>query len=136
MTAGADRIEIKGLTVVARHGVLEEEHERPQPFEIDVVIEADLAEAARSDDLTHTVDYGKVTGNVVAVATGEHFQLLETLADRIASVVLREEKAEAVTVTVRKLRPPIAAALDTVGVSLRRSRGTRPGGTELPVSRS
>jgi dihydroneopterin aldolase len=122
MDVAADRIEIRGLRVLARHGVLAEERERAQPFEIDLVIEADLTEAAQHDDLARTVDYGEVTERVAALATESSHALIETLAGAIAHLVTRIERVRAVTVTVRKLNPPIAADLRDVGVTLRRER--------------
>jgi 7,8-dihydroneopterin aldolase/epimerase/oxygenase len=118
---GDDRIEVLGLRVVARHGVLPEERERAQPFEIDLEIEADLSEAARHDDLSKTVDYGSVVEKVTELATTRSFELLEALADAIAASVLTDSRAEAVTVRVRKLRPPVAADLASVAVTIRRS---------------
>ncbi len=121
MSERADLIEISGLRVVARHGVLEEERRRAQPFEIHLVVESDLAEAARTDDLSHTLDYGKIVEKVVEVATGTSHLLLESLAGEIASAVLHHFAPTAVTVTVRKLRPPIAADVASVAVTLRRT---------------
>ena len=94
MKPGDDRIEVLGLRVVARHGVLPEERERAQPFEIDLKIEADLSEAARHDDLSKTVDYGSVVEKVTEIATTRSFELLEALASAIAASVLdrREPK--------------------------------------------
>ncbi len=55
-----DRIELRGLRALGTHGVLPEEQERPQPFEVDLDLEVDLRRAGRSDDLADTVDYGAV----------------------------------------------------------------------------
>ncbi len=74
MKPGDDRIEVLGLRVVARHGVLPEERERAQPFEIDLEIEADLSEAARHDDLSKTVDYGSVVEKVTEARDHEEFR--------------------------------------------------------------
>ncbi|MHB1987370.1 MAG: dihydroneopterin aldolase [Acidimicrobiales bacterium] len=115
-----DRIEVTGLRVLGRHGVLPEERERSQPFEIDLEIEADLAMAASSDDLAVTVDYGAVVGQVTELVATRRFQLLEALAEAVAACVLAAPRALAVTVTVRKLRPPVAADLGSVAVTLRR----------------
>lgn len=123
MSPAADRLELTGLRVTARHGLLPEERERAQPFEIDLVLEADLGPAARADDLSLTVDYGAVVSRVVEVATLRQFGLLEALAQAIASAVLAEEKVVAVTVTVRKLRPPVPSDLASAAVTLRRTLG-------------
>ena len=90
---GADRIELRGLRVVGRHGVLPEEQARAQPFEVDVDVEADLAAAGRSDDLKDTLDYGALVASVAGVVEGEPSALLEHLAQRIADVVLADDRA-------------------------------------------
>jgi dihydroneopterin aldolase len=118
----ADRIELRGLRVLARCGVLAEELDRPQPLEIDVVLEVDLGDAARSDDLADTVDYGAVLDRVVALATSSHHALLERLAAAIADCVLEDERVDAVVVAVRKLRPPVPHDLASTGVSIRRGK--------------
>jgi dihydroneopterin aldolase len=83
-----DRIELRGLRALGIHGVLPEERERPQPFEVDIDLEVDLRRAGRSDDLADTVDYGAVAGAVAAAVAGPRLDLLESLAERIAGAVL------------------------------------------------
>ncbi|HET9090761.1 MAG TPA: dihydroneopterin aldolase [Acidimicrobiales bacterium] len=117
-----DRIEVRGLRVVGRHGVLPEERERAQPFEIDLDIEADLGPAASSDDLGRTLDYGVLAASVAALVEKESFQLLEALAEAVASLVLEHPLCEAVGVRVRKLRPPVALDLGSVAVFVHRRR--------------
>jgi dihydroneopterin aldolase len=118
----ADHIELRGLRLVAIHGVLPEERVRAQPFEVDLDIEADLAAAGRSDDLSDTVDYGALTDAVVAVMAGPPVNLLEHLAERVAAATLEltGPRATAVTVTVRKLRPPVAGDLASAAVRITR----------------
>jgi dihydroneopterin aldolase len=118
----SDRIEARGLRVLARCGVLPEEQERDQPFELDLVLEVDLASAGATDDLALTVDYGAVVERAVAACAGP-CALMERLATRVADAVLRDAGVEAVEVTVRKLRPPVPHDLASAGVSIRRSRG-------------
>lgn len=120
--SGLDRIELRGLRVVARHGLLEEEKERPQPFEIDLELELDLSDAGRQDALERTVDYGEVVRRVIAVVTGRQFDLIEALAEAIAEDVLEEPRLEAVGVRVTKLRPPVPADLSSVSVAVHRRR--------------
>ena len=67
-----DRIELRGLRIVGTHGVLPEERQRSQPFEVDLDIVADLSRASASDDLEDTVDYGAVAAAVAAVVSGPH----------------------------------------------------------------
>lgn len=54
----ADRIELRGLSVRGRHGVFEHERVEGQEFVIDITLWMDLAEAAASDELSDTYDYG------------------------------------------------------------------------------
>jgi 7,8-dihydroneopterin aldolase/epimerase/oxygenase len=122
-----DTIELRGLRVVGRHGVLDEEHLRAQPFEVDLDLEVDLRPAGRTDALADTVDYGAVTESVAGVIAGEHSDLLEHLAERIARAAFEAAGAggvhvETVTVTVRKLRPPVPFDLASAGVRVRRGR--------------
>lgn len=129
MTGGAppggpdDVIELRGLRAVGYCGVLPEERERPQPLEVDLDVVADLSAAGRSDDLDDTLDYGALASAVEAVLTGERFALLERLATRLTEVVLADPRVGAVTVAVRKLRPPVPQLLETSGVRLTRRRG-------------
>jgi dihydroneopterin aldolase len=119
----SDRIELRGLQVMAYCGVLPEERERRQPFAVDLDVECDLAAAGRTDALDDTIDYGALGAGVAAIAADERFGLLERFAQRIAESVLAVPKVDAVTVRVRKLRPPVPQHLDTSGVRIRRARG-------------
>ena len=115
-----DRIVITGLREVGIHGVLPEEQTRAQPFEVDVELTVDLRAAGESDDLADTVDYGAVSDRVRRIVATERHQLIERLAARIAESCRADERVTAVTVTVRKLRPPIEAVLDHVAVRIER----------------
>jgi dihydroneopterin aldolase len=117
-----DRILITGLRELGVHGVLPEEKLRPQPFEVDDELTVDLTAAGESDDLDDTVDYGAVCELVERVITTETFFLIERLAERIAELILSDDRVLAVTVAVRKTRPPVAQILATSGVRIRRVR--------------
>lgn len=117
-----DRIELRGLRAVGLCGALPEEKVRAQPFEIDLDVEADLSPAGTSDQLADTLDYGAIAAAVERVVTTEPFTLLERMATRIADEVLVDPRAIAVTVTLRKLRPPVPQHLETSGVRIRRER--------------
>src|SRR5579862_6458281 len=119
-----DRIELRGLRAFGAHGVLPEERQRAQPFEVDLDLEIDLRPAGRSDALADTVDYGAVTSAVAAAVAGPHVDLLEYLAERIAAAALTSAapSATAVTVTLRKTRPPVPFELASAGVTIHRRR--------------
>jgi dihydroneopterin aldolase len=120
-----DRIELRGMRFDARHGVLPGEALEAQPFEVDVVLELDLAPAGMTDDQSRTVDYGDVFRRARAIVEeGPHVALIETLAERIASDVLAAHPAAAaVTVRVRKPRAPLPGVFAWAGVEIRRGRG-------------
>ena len=103
-------------------GVLPEERTRRQPFEIDVDVAVDLSRAGTTDDLTDTVDYGALCERIDQLAVDEQYSLLEKFAARVAEVVLATPLVTAVTVTVRKLRPPVAQHLSTSGVCIHRTK--------------
>lgn len=114
-------IELRGLRVVGVHGALAEEQDRAQPFEVDLDMAVDLAAAAASDDLADTVDYGAAAAAVRRVVVAEHHQLMERLAQRIADEVLAlDARIVSVTVTARKLRPPVPVDLGSVAVRMTR----------------
>jgi len=121
-----DLIELRGLRVLGHHGALEGEQDAAQPFEVDLEVESALAEAARNDDLTATVDYSRLVETARAIVAEHRYRLLEALAGAIAAGILEIPSVDAVTVTVRKLRPPVEADLASAGVRLRRERA-RPG---------
>ena len=112
--------------MLGAHGALPEEHDRAQPFEVDLDIDADLSVAAASDDLADTVDYGAAAVAAERVVAGEHHQLLERLAARIGDDVLAlDPRITSVRVTVRKLRPPVPVDLASAGVTVTRARPGR-----------
>lgn len=118
-----DRIEVRGLRLMAVVGVLPEERTRAQPIEVDLDLESDLSAAGQSDALDDTVDYGAVCDAVAAAVAADQPELLERLAALIADAVLAAQpRVDAVVVSVRKLRPPVAHAVATTGVRIARRR--------------
>lgn len=123
MTDGRDRIELRGLRFLGRHGVTLEERMEPQPFEVDVVMWASLADAVTSDDLADTVDYSAVFAQVAEIVQGKSFRLIEALAGAIISAVLASQpRIASVEVRVRKPQAPLPGSFDTVEAVLRRDR--------------
>jgi 7,8-dihydroneopterin aldolase/epimerase/oxygenase len=116
----SDQIRIVGLRELGVHGVLPEERERAQPFEVNLELTVDLVTAGFTDDLVDTVDYGAVCESVRAVITAESYGLLERLATRIADVCKSDERVTGVVVEVRKLHPPVPAQVDHVAVRIAR----------------
>jgi dihydroneopterin aldolase / 2-amino-4-hydroxy-6-hydroxymethyldihydropteridine diphosphokinase len=117
-----DRIELRGLRLMTIIGVLDHERQGPQPLELDITMHVDLTDACQTDELDLTVNYGDVCETIEKVAAQQHDLLLERFAGRVADAVLDQPRVEAVDVVVRKLRPPVASALDTSGVAIHRTR--------------
>jgi len=115
-----DRIELRGLRALGTHGALPEEQVRAQPFEVDLDVFADLAAAGRSDELADTIDYGGLAEAVARVVEGERHALLERMAERIAETACADPRVASVTVTVRKLRPPVPVDLVSAAVTITR----------------
>jgi dihydroneopterin aldolase len=115
-----DKITLSGLRARGHHGVYDFERANGQDFVVDVVLELDLAPAATSDDVRDTVHYGELAGKIVAVVEGEPVNLIETLADRIATVCLKY--TEKCSVTVHKPQAPIPHEFADVAVTITRER--------------
>lgn len=116
----SDTISLRGIRARGFHGVLDFEREVGQTFIVDVEMAVDAGPAAASDDLGLTVDYGAVATEVAALITGPPFQLIETLAVRIAERVKRFEGVERVTVAVHKPYAPVTEVFDDVVVRVTR----------------
>ncbi|MFT4117529.1 dihydroneopterin aldolase [Bradyrhizobium sp.] len=117
-------IKITGLQTYGYHGLFEEERTLGQKFSFDIF--ADLREVRThlSDDLDSSVRYDAVVDEAVQIAGSEKFQTLEALGETIAAGLLRRfDMMDNVTVAVAKSSPPIAHAINQVGVqvSLRRA---------------
>ena len=113
----SERIELRGLRCNAIVGILDEERVRPQPLVFDLDLERPFAAAAQLDDIHATTNYAEVLALTCATTTRGAFRLLETLATRVGEEILGfDPEISAVTVAVRKVRPPVAHDVATVGV--------------------
>ena len=82
------------MRFMGRHGYYEHELEHPQPFEVDVELVLNLQPAGVDDDLTRTIDYGRVYDIVRQVVESTSFRLLEA-DDRLEPAVGIEADGEA-----------------------------------------
>ena len=116
-----DRIQLTGMSFQGRHGVRDAEREGAQEFKVDIEVEADLSEPARTDRLVDTVDYTRVRAAAREVIEGPPMHLLESLASAIAERVLLLPRVETVSVRVSK-RPPSMQPIDLAAVHIKRTR--------------
>ena len=122
-TRSLDRIELIGLEVFGRHGVFEHERRDGQTFFVDIVLTADLARAAATDDLADTLDYGALAERAVDIVAGPPCNLIETVAARIADDVMADDRVESVEVRIHKPSAPIPHTFADVRVCAVRTRG-------------
>ena len=122
-----DRIVLTGVSGVGHHGVFDHEKRDGQSFVVDVALDVALASAGRSDDLDRTVNDGEIGAQVLARIEGEPFDLIERLAEVIASDVLGAHRlVDEVTVTVHKPQAPVGVPFGDVTVSVTRRREPVP----------
>lgn len=118
----SDRIALSGISVFAHHGVLAEERRRGQRFLVDVIVHLDLRVAGEGDRLADTVDYGDLAVRIHDLVAGERHDLIESVAERVAGLVLSDPRVEEVEVTVHKPDAPIPVQVGSVSVTVRRRR--------------
>lgn len=117
-----DRLSLTGLRAFAHHGVYEQERIDGQEFVIDVSVWFDSRPAAAKDDLTKTINYGVLAEQIVAEVENDPVDLIETVADRIATLVLEQPRAKSVEVTIHKPSAPITVPFDDVSLTIARVR--------------
>lgn len=113
-----NKVAVEGIRLYAYHGCLEEEARIGGNYLVDVYVETDFREAARTDDLDKTVDYSAIY-KIVKKEMGERANLIEHVAQRIhnhiTDVFSSVSKAR---VRVTKLNPPINGNVDRVFVEI------------------
>ncbi len=118
--AGLDRIELTGIRVFGRHGANPGEKDVPQPFDVDVTLDVDLASARRSDALAETIDYDRLHRRLTAIVRDRSYDLLERLAQEMIDAIM--DDARVVTASVRIAKPQLLAGA-TPAVTVRATRG-------------
>ncbi len=117
-----DRIDLKGIEVLAKHGVLEHEQEKAQVFRADVTVITDLSKAGESDDLDDTLDYSELALEVREVVGSESYKLIETVAARVADAIMSNPRVSGAVVTIHKPGAPMDLVFEDVSVTIERSR--------------
>ena len=125
MTAppASDRIFLRGLAVDCTIGFIDWERQVKQTVLIDLAMPVDVARAAVSERVADTLDYKRVAKRVIAFVEASDFQLIETLAERVAAVILAEFDMPWVRVTLAK--PGAIRGSREVGVMIERRRPER-----------
>ncbi len=110
-------IHLRKMEFYAYHGVLKEEKVLGQKFLVDIDIYL-LGSAESTDDLDDTVDYSKVYAVVKECVQKERFDLIEFLADRIASRLLQEFSCMKVRVEVHKPHAPVPGIFEDISAEV------------------
>jgi dihydroneopterin aldolase len=117
-----DVLTLVGLEVFAHHGVFDFEREQGQRFVLDVAAWLDTAAAASGDDLGKTLHYGELAVEIVEAVAKDPVDLIETLAERVAQVVLAHAPVQRVRVVVHKPDAPITVPFTDVTITITRRR--------------
>lgn len=114
----ADIVFIKGLKAVSVIGCYDWERDIRQTLVIDLELTAGFARAAHSDDLEDALDYAAISQRIIAICDQSRFQLLEALAEHLATLLLAEFSIAGLVITITK--PGAVTEADGVGVVIRR----------------
>ena len=122
--ASGDRIFLHGLTVECIIGFIDWERRVRQSVVLDIELPVDCRRASLTDEVADTLDYKKVAKRVLAFVSASEFRLVETLAHRVALLILEEFAVEWVRIALNK--PGAIRSSRDVGVVIERSRADLP----------
>jgi dihydroneopterin aldolase len=111
-----NKILVEGIKIFAYHGCLEEEGKIGSNYIVDVTMETDFSEAAKTDDLTKTIDY-VVVYQIVKKEMAIRSKLIEQVGQRIIDELRRAFLSlQKVEVKVTKLNPPMNGNVERVSI--------------------
>lgn len=114
----SDWVFVHGLKVDAVIGVFDWERRLRQRLVLDLDMQLDTSAAGQSDDLRQTVDYAAVSQRLIAFVQSSRYELIESLAETVAHIVLQDFAVQ--TVKLRVCKPGAVLQADTVGVVIER----------------
>lgn len=117
----SDSIFIEGLKVNTIIGVHAWEKSQTQPLLFDIELFTTIISAAQTDQLADTVDYAKVSQDIIKLAQQETFELIETLAEQVCEHVLQHYKGVQ-AIQLKLAKPHAVAEAKQVGVKIWRQR--------------
>jgi len=113
-----DKVFIKGLEVEGIIGIFQWEREVRQIISVDIEMDFDNKKAAKSDSIEDALNYKLVGKRITSFIKNSKFQLVETLAENISKIILKEFPVTTVKVTLSK--PGALRGSDSVGISITR----------------
>lgn len=115
-----DLVFICELQLEAVIGVHDHEREAPQPLRMDLELAANTRRAAASDRIQDALDYTAVAERITRFVAASEFQLVETLAERCADLLINEFETSWLRLTLHK--PQAIENAASVGVIIERER--------------
>lgn len=116
------KIILEGLEFHAYHGVYPHERDSGNWFEVDISVDTDFSEAARTDELSGTVNY-ETLFRIIKEEMEKPSRLLETVAENIVKNIFRDlARVESLSLKISKLNPPIGGKCKKASISLTRTR--------------
>lgn len=114
-----DCVRIKDLEVFGYHGAKPEENVLGQKFVLDIWMYTNTRKSGQTDDLTKSIHYGHASKKIEKFVRENTYQLIETLAEKLAEFLLKNtENLWSVKVVVKKPWAPIKLPVDTVSVGI------------------
>ncbi len=117
-----DKLIIGDLTFYGHCGITPEEQKTGQRFSLDLEIGCDAVQIAKTDQLKEAFDYASIARRLIEVGQKEEFRLIETMAERLARVVLDEFGARRITLRLQKHFPPIEPLMAYSAVEIVREK--------------
>jgi len=121
VSAARDTVFVRGLRLDAQIGVLDHERGRVQPLLVDISLEVETGPPVEGD-LATVYDYRVPVQHARTLVGAGHIELVETFAERLATLCLEDASVRAVT--VRAWKPEAIPGVEAVGIEIvhRRSR--------------
>jgi dihydroneopterin aldolase len=97
-----DKVFVKNLVVPCKVGVTREERLKKQSVVVDIEVFCDLSRAGATDDLSKSISYSEIQEKVINFVTSGEFKLLESIAEGVASLILKNSLSSKVIISVKK----------------------------------
>ena len=115
-----DKIFLKNLRLLTRIGLFEWEKQIEQIIRIDLEVGFDISKAAETDNVDYSLDYKSLSNSIKDYVSDHKHELIETLIENIANLVLVKFKVEYITISISK--PGAIRDSEDVGITITRSK--------------
>lgn len=115
-----DKIFLNDLKIDTIIGIYDWERETKQTLTFDLEMDWDIRQAAQSDDINDTLDYGEIANTIVEFVEASSYQLIETLAEDLCKLLLNKFTMPCIKLTLSK--PVALHGQNTARIVIERSR--------------